>query len=411
MKRIFAFASLIVSFSLAGVAVWIALVPAARLALSGRPPPLSVSAPAPAPALVASTAKKPTPEQLARLAPAADFSRTLLERLGSDPSWTHLDFTAHGHLGFERVAQWAAVDWPQNRCLARVDPDLAFGGPNPDLGARLAVASATAGCALRARPHLGWRDAGYKGTAPEGLLDELWATDTAMMGEGQRYNWFRMGANGYAEAAAAGLALLEGVPAHSILRVFDEAESASFAGEQAGEPSRSTAWMLSGVWRSKGWTLDRAARAAGARRALGFSGFTLLATLPPREIAQIVASSWCQWQLSAEASEVAFQGANTLLGRIHSDKARRVATAAEHTRMTGRSASALAQPSSKDWGTPFPDMVMPRVAVHKLQWESSPRMRLGETLRDTSDADERTCLDSGVGLLAARYGPQTLALR
>ena len=415
MKNTILLAGLVACSLGAGLGSWIALSPAS--APASAPAPAQSAAIAPTPEQLerldpmALPPKTPTPGQLARLAPAADSARALLALLGADPSWTRLDFTADGDARFLRTPQWASVDWSRGLCLARVDPDLAFGGPNPELGARLGASTAAAGCALRARPRLGWRDAGYKGSAPDGLLDELWATDAAMMGDSQRYNWFRIGANGYAEAAAAGHAAMDGLAPAEISRSFDNLQSASFAGEQSSDPARSTAWMLAGSWRSKGWSLDRAARAAGARRALGFGGFALVAKLAPREISKIVASSWCQWQRAEEGGEVAYQGASSLLGTIHRDKERRAASAAAQSRSTGSSASALAQASSSNWSSPFPELAMPAFAVNKLQWESSPRMSRGETLHDVSDAEAASCVDSALALLAARYGERALAPR
>lgn len=346
--------------------------------------------------------KATTSEQIVRLAPAANSARALLATLGSEASWTQIDFAESAARTTLRPYS-VSVDWSVPRCIAQIDQSLAFGGSAPELGARLGLASAVAGCALRARPHLAWRDAGFKGPAPEGLLDELWLSEVTMADE-ERTHWFRVGSKGYAEAAAAGSALVDGVAPSAIEQAFSDVSSAAFAAEQDYDPSGSTAWVTKGSWRSKGWSVERASRAAGARWVLGQNGFAIIAALPPSEIAYIVATSWCQWLRAEEASELAIEGSHPLLGTIHQDAAHRRAAVAEQMHRTGKSSGAFLQPSSADWGVPFPDLTMPRFAVNKLQWNPSPRMAQGEKLLDISPSEEHVCIDSGVALLAARYG-------
>lgn len=271
----------------------------------------------------------------------------------------------------------AEADWAAGRCDIVIDPamvDKNWGATDGSATPLQFVALHEMGhCHLYSTPHLGWRDAGYAGSAPEGLLDELWAMDASVVGVEDRggMNWFSLGHEAFADAFAMAWLVQKGTKPNALMGIVQKREADAF-GDRAHNVAPAGRFALSDSWAGKGWSAERVGRAGAAQVVLG-TGFSNLLTLDPEAMRQLIAASWCQWTQIKEGQDFAAEAYNYYLGRV------------------GAPAQKGMLMSATSWTAPMPDLVMPRFALSKL--------RTGVKTPQESEA----CAQEGAALLRIRH--------
>ena len=249
----------------------------------------------------------------------------------------------------------AEADWAAKRCDVAIDPALVdknWGATDGSATPLQFVSLHEMGhCHLYSTARLGWRDAGYKGAIPEGLLDELWAMDATVMGAEDRgaMNWFGLGHEAFADAFAMAWLIERGAKPEALAGIVNKRESESY-GDRSHNVGPAGRFVVSGDWAAKGWSAERAGRAAAAIVVMG-TGFSNLLMLDAAGVRQTVATGWCQWTQIKEGDDFARAGYNYFLGRVGPP-----ASEAQGMLMSGPA-----------WATPLPSLAMPRFALAKLR--------------------------------------------
>lgn len=294
--------------------------------------------------------------------PAADWARLKVE----------------DGIGSDSHSATAEADWGSKTCPIHIDPARVvdhWGTADGRTSSLEFVAlHELSHCLLYATQRLGWRDAGYKGDAPEGLLDEIWAMDAVSPAQGEdRINWFGLGHEAFADSlAVAWLMESSGADKSAFGNVSALRDGTPMdRGHDVGSASK---WIADGGWQTQGWNHDRAARAAAARLLLSMPGFEPLTHLPLPRMADLIARHWCVWSRGADAEKFSKTGENFWLGKT-------------------------AQPADGNgstWATPLPALSMPAFAMTLVR---------PYTKGDVENPDESACVAAGIEVLAARFGP------
>lgn len=213
----------------------------------------------------------------------------------------------------------AEADWSAQSCDIKIDPNLtrvmwaASDGSHSSV--EFVLLHELGHCQLYSQPRLGWRDAGFKGQAPDGLLDELLGLDSVLTEAGDRQiNYFGLAHEAFADSFAIAWLIERGSKPEALMAIPNaRAGSPMDRGHGVADASKA---VIRGDWRAKGWGHERAARAAAAGMVLSFRGFEQLAELPAEQVVKIVASGWCNWLETSESAEFAVDGSNYWVGRV-----------------------------------------------------------------------------------------------